>query len=557
MHAFRKTGGAVVGEQLAPAGLSRMLGKHGTRRAPVVAAAASLFVAASLVLVLVPSPPITVGLVFIIPVAIIATELGTRAGLFSAGLSIAIILAWQASGVVEDGPTAVLPRSIALVFLAWILGRTSDRGARSRDLLEQVLEATTDSIYVKDLDGRYLLVNSAAANLIGRPGEEIVGRVNSEVLPEVAGAIAERDAAVLAARAPSAYELSGHFNDHAHILSVTKSPFCDASGALIGTLGIARDITEQQRLQERFRRAFEDAPIGMALADLDGRFLDVNQALCEITGRSRAELCGEDFASVTHPADVDADRAVMRALISGEIGSSTDEKRYLRPDGTPVWVARSVTLVREADGTPLHFLDQIQDITERRRFERELRYLADHDPLTGLLNRRRLEQELDRHVADVVRYGPRGALLVLDIDDFKRINDALGHNTGDELIVNVVSLLRERLRDSDIIGRLGGDEFAILLPNAGLHEAQIVARDLVRIIREDATVDGDGDGRRCITASVGVAPFLGDESSGEQALIRADLAMYQAKESGRNRFAVAPSALEEIAAEGVPHQIGA
>ena len=219
------------------------------------------------------------------------------------------------------------------------------------------------------------------------------------------------------------------------------------------------------------------------------------------------------------------------------MGSSVEEKRYLRPDGSVVWVARSVTLVRDADGEPLHFLDQIQDVTERRRFERELRQLADHDPLTGLLNRRRFEQELDRHVAEVARYGPRGALLVLDLDHFKYVNDALGHHAGDELILSVAGLLSRRLRETDTMARLGGDEFAVLLPHADIAEARQVAEALVFTVREEASVI-TGDRPRRVTTSVGIAPFTGAGLTGEQLLIEADLAMYEAKEAGRDRYAV-------------------
>jgi diguanylate cyclase (GGDEF)-like protein/PAS domain S-box-containing protein len=295
-----------------------------------------------------------------------------------------------------------------------------------------------------------------------------------------------------------------------------------------------REIGEAQ---ERFRRAFEDAPIGMAVATLDGRFLEVNQALCAITGYAAAELTGTTFSRITHPEDVDADLAVMRGLIAGELSSSVDEKRYLRPDGSIVWVARSVTLVRDADGRPLHLLDQIQDITERRRFEHELRRLADHDPLTGLLNRRRFEQELDRHVGEVARYGPRGALLVLDLDHFKYVNDALGHHAGDELILSVAALLQDRLRTSDTLARLGGDEFAVLLPHADAGEAEHVAQTLVQAVREQATVTAAGRRRR-VTTSVGIALFARGDAGGEELLIEADLAMYEAKEAGRDRYAV-------------------
>jgi diguanylate cyclase (GGDEF)-like protein/PAS domain S-box-containing protein len=532
--------GAAVDERLAPAGLTRLLGSYRAGRTKVLATAVALFVAAGVAMVFVPSSPVTAGIVFLIPVAIIASELGTRAGLVSAALSIAIVLGWSASGLSSVGPTAVLPRSVALVFLAWIIGRTSERAAQSRALLEHVLEATTDSIYIKDLAGRYLLVNSAAAELIGRSGAEIIGRTNAELVPEVAQGIAERDAAVLEQLAPSTYEMSGRFGGRHFDLSVTKSPFRDATGTAIGSLGIARDITEQYHLRERFRRAFEDAPIGMTVADLEGRFLDVNQALCAITGYSRDELCARTFASITHPDDLAADYAVIEALVAGRLNSSTDEKRYLRPDGSMVWVARSVTLVRDANGAPLHFIDQIQDITDRRRYERELRRLADHDPLTGLLNRRRFEEELDRHVADVARYGQRGALLVLDLDRFKDVNDTLGHHAGDELILSVAALLRERLRGNDIIARLGGDEFAVLLPHAAPDDAEAVGTALVRAVRERAVAgDGDGDRGWDITTSVGIAPFHRTDASREEMLIDADLAMYEAKEAGGDRIATA------------------
>ncbi len=303
----------------------------------------------------------------------------------------------------------------------------------------------------------------------------------------------------------------------------------------------ARALASSERqvgeAQERFRRAFEDAPIGMAVADLDGRFLEVNQALCAITGYTAQELAGTTFASITHPDDLAADFEAVRALIAGTLTSSVAEKRYLRPDGSLVWVLRSVTVVRDADGAPLHFLDQVQDVTERRRFEHELRHLADHDPLTGLFNRRRFEQELERHVSEVARYGPRGALLVLDLDHFKYVNDALGHHAGDELILSVAAVLQDRLRETDTLARLGGDEFAVLLPHADAQAAEHVAAELVRAVREEAAVAA-GDRSRRATTSIGIAPFARGDLSGEELLIEADLAMYDAKEAGRDRYAV-------------------
>jgi diguanylate cyclase (GGDEF)-like protein len=176
---------------------------------------------------------------------------------------------------------------------------------------------------------------------------------------------------------------------------------------------------------------------------------------------------------------------------------------------------------------------------ERRRSEERLQYMADHDPLTGLLNRRRLEEELERHAAEVRRYGSTGALLLLDLDRFKHVNDVLGHKAGDELLVSVASLLRERLRSSDVVARLGGDEFALLLPRGGADEASKLADDLLTAVRERAVVVSAGQ-RRGITASIGIALFDDPaEATGDDVLLKADLAMYDAKEAGRDGAALA------------------
>jgi diguanylate cyclase (GGDEF)-like protein/PAS domain S-box-containing protein len=288
--------------------------------------------------------------------------------------------------------------------------------------------------------------------------------------------------------------------------------------------------------EERFRGAFEGAPIGMAIARLDGRFMQVNQALCEITGYSQAELTATTLAAVTHPDDHADDQAGIDALLGGRIAVWRTETRYLNAAGRPIWVSVTATVIHEPQGRPSHLLAQVQDITERRLFEDRLQHMADHDPLTGLLNRRRFEQELDRHAAEVARYGVTGAVIVLDLDHFKYVNDTLGHSVGDELIVCVAGILHDRLRDTDVIARLGGDEFAVLLPKAGREQAESVARSIVDGVREGAMVLKGSRPRR-VTASVGIALFGERTMSGEALLVDADLAMYEAKEAGRDRFA--------------------
>ncbi len=229
--------------------------------------------------------------------------------------------------------------------------------------------------------------------------------------------------------------------------------------------------------------------------------------------------------------------ACSRSCVSGEMDSYIRDGRLLRANGDAVWVSHHVRLLRDADGNPVQIITHLVDITERRMLERELRHMADHDPLTALLNRRGLEAELERHVTHVNRYGARGALLVLDLDHFKAVNDTLGHEAGDRLIVTVANLLRTRLRSSDAVARLGGDEFAILLPDANAEMARHVAEEIVADVQRNAAVD-HGQTRRHVTASVGVTMFTQEQINAESVLVDADLAMYDAKEAGRDRVAI-------------------
>lgn len=325
------------------------------------------------------------------------------------------------------------------------------------------------------------------------------------------------------------------------ILEIQLGPYRDELGEILGVLLVGTDVTTQRladaalrHAERRFRAVFEEAPIGMAVVDLDGKIRQANRALTDITGYRRSELESTALHAITHPDDLDVGNDAIAALADGHAEAQEGELRYLHASGHPVWVSMQATLVRDAEDEPDFLIVQVQDVTERRRFEDRLRHMADHDPLTGLPNRRAFEAALEAQVEHVQRYGPSGALLVLDLDGFKYVNDTLGHSAGDELLVSVASVLRERLRTTDVLARLGGDEFAILLPQGGRDEAWTVAQALVEAIRNRADrLRGELAGR--ITASVGVALFTDAETSSEEMFVNADLAMYDAKEAGRNR----------------------
>jgi diguanylate cyclase (GGDEF)-like protein/PAS domain S-box-containing protein len=279
---------------------------------------------------------------------------------------------------------------------------------------------------------------------------------------------------------------------------------------------------------------FDHAPIGMVLINMDRRRVHVNDALCRLTGYSRHQLVRTTVAAITHPDDVDLDAEDRQRLLAGDISAYQIEKRYVHAWGHYIWVLVTVSLIRDDKGRPLFFISQVQDISERKVQERRLQDLVDHDFLTRLFNRRRLEQELTKEARRAARYSSTGAVLVIDLDHFKEVNDQFCHQAGDDLLKTVAGALRHAVRQTDTLARVGGDEFAVILPHASADQAQLVAESIVRGLRRQVAVLGDQVIHA--TASVGIATI--DDSTAEEVLACADLAMYNAKEAGGDRFAM-------------------
>lgn len=287
--------------------------------------------------------------------------------------------------------------------------------------------------------------------------------------------------------------------------------------------------------------AFADAGIPMAFVEPSaergglGRILQANGAMAFLTGRSMAELTNLPFAELVHHDDVALSEDLIARLRSGEMETCSFEKRFEHADGHRTWGLVTVAPASkggETNGTAL--IVQIQDISERKHFVGQLEFFADHDPLTSLYNQRRFRIDLDRQLAYGRRHGGCGAVLMLDLDHFKTINDHYGHATGDALIIAVAAALKDASRETDVVARLGGDEFAILLPETSLTDAESHGRKVLQAIGA-VSVSGVGTGVK-VAASCGVAGFqAGDGQCADDVLINADLALYQAKESGRGQ----------------------
>lgn len=309
-----------------------------------------------------------------------------------------------------------------------------------------------------------------------------------------------------------------------------------------GWVANVRDITERKaaaealrEAHERFRSSFENAPIGMGLCDLEGRVIEINAAYGRIFGRSQEELVGALISDLTHPDDRASSAAMLEEVTSGKADTAEAEKRYLRPDGTGVWVSIKVSSVRGPDGKPLYLIGQAEDISERRKLRDQLAHDALHDPLTGLPNRILFVDRLELALRRVQRSNKLVAVMFLDLDHFKLVNDSLGHDSGDRLLVLVARQLVGALRSSDTLARFGGDEFTVLCEVDDREEALEVANRLGAALGPPISLDGTDN---YISTSLGIALSVTGREGSAALLRNADAAMYMAKEAGPGNIRV-------------------
>ncbi|HEX4518579.1 MAG TPA: PAS domain S-box protein [Gaiellaceae bacterium] len=404
----------------------------------------------------------------------------------------------------------------------------------SHDVFRLMAARTPVGIFVASPSGQYEYVNESWCELAGISAEQALGSGwESALHPEDADRVIVAWERVVTTGEDGSEEYRFLKNDgSASRVETHVTAMRDDTGGLIGWVGTCLDLTNSRIVEDngtpetdRYKVAFDNAPIGMGLVTPEGTWLQVNRAFCRLLGYSEEELLELRLADLTVPGDT--------SVQVDEVDETRHETRYLRSDGTPIWVAASTTLVRTEKGEPLYYVLQVEDIGDRKQTERELRRLADHDALTGLLNRRGFMDGLRRELRRMERKGEYGALLLLDLDNFKLVNDNAGHLAGDQVLRTTADVLRRRLRATDVIGRLGGDEFAALVLNVTPRQAGEIAAETTETLRAMTVTAGDVTIE--VAASIGVVAI--DELHGEnedELLAAADRAMYRVKSLRRD-----------------------
>lgn len=298
---------------------------------------------------------------------------------------------------------------------------------------------------------------------------------------------------------------------------------------------------------DRLHAAFDGGPVGMAFIGLDGRILRANRALAALLGWETADLSTTSFRALIHPDEAEGKLPIAWLLLAGNLGACQTEHRLIRRDQSVIWVQINASLVRDNAGRPVCFTAHVQDISERRAHEDRLRHRALHDPLTGLPNRTNFIERLTRALSAAARQSEAVAVVLVDLDGFKAVNDALGHDAGDRLLMAVGQRLAACLRSGDTAARIGGDEFALLVQHVrASRDAVAVAERVVAGLRAPVMI---GTREVTISPSLGVA-LSGMTGTGQDELLRAaDMALYRAKASGRGTYAVAEVRMDQGAGD--------
>tara|TARA_R110000868_G_scaffold318196_4_gene578990 strand:- start:1473 stop:3320 length:1848 start_codon:yes stop_codon:yes gene_type:complete len=321
-----------------------------------------------------------------------------------------------------------------------------------------------------------------------------------------------------------------------HFISrIFKSSASEKSKAEVPALLPADSIDAEIKGQPGFFNAiFNYSLAGVGILSLDGRLMKVNDSLCQLFGYSTETLLSMNFYHLIHPDDFSKLQNQIQLLIDNQINIYQSEHQCFRKNNEAVWVSTTISLIRDITGKPLHFIVQAQNITLQKEAEERLRHMAYHDPLTGLANRNKLESFVNQILAQSRRHQESFALMFIDLDRFKIINDTIGHEAGDLLLQVIADRLKGTTRNTDLVARLGGDEFVIVVTDVLKSESvALIASKILESVMEAVVVKGQ---ELYITTSIGISLYPFDGQNMQTLMKNADLALYRSKEHGKNNY---------------------
>ncbi len=446
------------------------------------------------------------------------------------------------------------------IFYFWLF-RPLTQTVRRLSSLEEVrranearLRAMLDNLpylaWLKDAEGRYLAVNEQFAAASGkRSAAELVGKDSAEVCPEwMLDHYYEDDHTVMSQGKQNHVETRVIEHGEERWLEVFRNPVLDSEGKVFGITGFSRDITERKRAEKELQLAakvIESSHDSIIITDTAGTIISVNPAFTEITGYSAEEVIGKNPRILNSGKQgKDFYAGLWKDLL--ETGYWNGEVWNRRKDGGSYVGRLSITSLRDEAGTATHYVGVTSDITEYKMVQERVRHLAYYDQLTGLPNGSLMRDRVGQMISTAQHDGRQFSLLFIDLDNFKNVNDSLGHHVGDLLLQTIAGRLRTAVREVDPVARLGGDEFVVIVPDIGPEGAQRVARKIIGQVTNSYGIEMH---KVNMTTSLGISVFPRDGGDAETLLKNAELALYQAKAKGRNDYAFFTEEMNILATE--------
>ena len=408
-------------------------------------------------------------------------------------------------------------------------------------LFQTILASAPLGIWMLGVDGKLQFVNHTFCNAVGISEQQFLAASHySDVLPQsmIAGYIKSDQECYEQDEPHLSLESIPLVDGNNHLLEITRVKLLDQNNCLIGLIGLAADITDRKKTEDRLRlteKIFKHTSEGILITDVSKNIIEVNDAFCRISGYFREELIGKNprlLQSGLHNKTFYSDMWESIQTTGHWAGEIWDQKK----NGEIFAAWTTISALSDENGEISHYVGITADITLLKQHEKQLEHIAHYDALTGIPNRTLLADRMKQAISQTLWDKNMAAICYLDLDEFKQINDTQGHETGDRVLIEIAQRIQNTIRGGDTVARLGGDEFVILL--LGIEKGDECVSTLICLLEVIAKPIFVKEKAYSVSASIGVSIYPLDDEDPDTLLRHADQAMYVAKQSGKNRYHV-------------------